>query len=81
MMYQVGVLISRSSLNLIKVKRIDILTGLQFLNFIFWGILAYFKFLDLIMCFLLQIVVGIMGGAAYVNVFYLILEDKSIKDN
>ena len=80
-MYQFGVLMSRTSLDFIKIKKIHWITIFQFFNFVFWAFLGYYKFLDLNAAFAAQIFVGIMGGASYVNTFYCILQDPAIPDN
>ena len=38
--YQFGVLLSRSSLGILRVRKVHILTLLQFLNFLAWGVLV-----------------------------------------
>jgi battenin len=74
--YQIGVLISRSSLSLIKIHRIERLTILQAVNFALWASNSYLHFLPLWTLFPLMIYVGLIGGAMYVNVFYLLLEES-----
>lgn len=39
--YQLGVLLSRSSLTVVKIRRVEILTILQLINAIFWSFEAY----------------------------------------
>ena len=39
--YQVGVLLSRSSLSVIKIRLVEILTVLQFVNAVYWSFEAY----------------------------------------
>lgn len=43
--YQIGVFISRSSLSLIKIKRVEIMTILQLINFTFFFFNTAFMFL------------------------------------
>ncbi|KAH3744853.1 Succinyl-diaminopimelate desuccinylase [Pelomyxa schiedti] len=82
--YQIGVLISRSSLILIKIKWVEVLTILQGINAVFWVLLAEFKFMEgdvwIWVQFVLMIYCGLLGGAMYVNVFYLILHDAKYPD-
>ncbi|KYQ94309.1 hypothetical protein DLAC_04607 [Tieghemostelium lacteum] len=79
--YQLGVLISRSSLQVYKIKRIEILTVLQGANMVLWIVQAKYKMIGSVwILFLLMIYCGLLGGASYVNVFYLILHDKKIPD-
>ncbi|EFA84092.1 Succinyl-diaminopimelate desuccinylase [Heterostelium album PN500] len=79
--YQFGVLLSRSSLQLFKIKRIGIITILQGLNMALWLIQGRYKMIDSVwILFALMVYCGLLGGASYVNVFYLILHDKKIPD-
>jgi len=82
--YQLGVLISRSSLSLVKIKKVGVLTTLQGINMLFWILQAKYKFIvgpiGVWILFLLMVYVGLLGGASYVNVFYLILHDPKIPD-
>ncbi|XP_077499898.1 CLN3 lysosomal/endosomal transmembrane protein, battenin isoform X3 [Amblyomma americanum] len=75
-MYQVGVLISRSSVNFIQIRKLWLLPLLQFANMVFILSEAYFLFLP---SFWIVVVVvlyeGLLGGAAYVNTFYRISKD------
>ena len=82
--YQCGVLISRSSLACIRIRKVWVLTILQFINAVFWFIQAKVLFMSspeeskevgmAVGLFILMVFVGLMGGASYVNVFYNILE-------
>ena len=76
--YQIGVYISRSSLAIIKIKKIWVLTTIQLINSILWGILAYYQFSNLWLLFPFMIWVGLMGGASYVNILYQVLENPKI---
>jgi len=80
--YQFGVLISRSSLDLIHIKRVGIITVLQLINFVFWFVNAQLFFLtNIYILSAWMIFIGLMGGASYVNVMYLILNSKRLKKN
>ena len=70
--YQIGVLISRSSISFIQIRRIEWLSILQTVNFFVWLAQAYWHFLPLWAQFLLMVWVGLMGGGMYVNVFYIL---------
>ena len=71
--YQVGVFISRSSLSCIKIKRVWIITVLQTCLFTFYMLNAGIFFCKSIhILFSLMVFVGLMGGAQFVNVIYLI---------
>ncbi|KAN0023595.1 hypothetical protein ACTFIV_007982 [Dictyostelium citrinum] len=77
--YQLGVLISRSSLQFIKIKHIGVITILQGINMVFWIIQAKYKMVTSVwVLFILMVYCGLLGGASYVNIFYLILHDKKI---
>lgn len=78
--YQIGVLISRSSLKFIQIRRVEILTILQCFNFILWLLQAKFKFINVWVQFVLMVYVGLLGGASYVNVFYRLLHDDDIPE-
>ena len=82
MSYQLGVFISRSSLNLVKFSNVTILTVLQGLNFLamlcnllymcyavlsLWVLCPYF------------IWIGLMGGASYVNCMHSFLERENLR--
>lgn len=80
--YQFGVLLSRSSLDLIKIKRVGIITFLQFINFVFFFLNTQFFFLkNYFVMFAWMVFIGLMGGASYVNVMYLILNSNKLKKN
>ena len=70
--YQLGVLVSRSSISFVQVRRIELLSLAQTVNFVVWFAQAYFHFLPLPLQFALMVWVGLMGGGMYVNVFYLL---------
>ncbi|XP_023344582.1 battenin isoform X3 [Eurytemora carolleeae] len=71
--YQMGVLVSRSSLHWIKIEKIGLLALLQFTNFIIFLLQSiYWVSSSLWIVFLLIFLEGLLGGAAYVNTFYRI---------
>ena len=78
--YQVGVFFSRSSLRFIKIKKVWILSFLQFINWSFMFYNSYYLKVETLyaMCPLL-VWVGLMGGGSYVNVLHGILELKTLK--
>lgn len=77
--YQVGVVISRSSLPIIKITRVWTVSALQLFNFFLWAWIAYTKALSLPIEFGIMIWVGLMGGASYVNCLYLVLESDTVE--
>uniref|UniRef100_A0A1E1XFC9 Battenin n=1 Tax=Amblyomma aureolatum TaxID=187763 RepID=A0A1E1XFC9_9ACAR len=75
-MYQVGVLISRSSVNIIQIRKLWLLPLLQFANMVFIFSEAYFLFLPSFWIVVIVVLYeGLLGGAAYVNTFYRISKD------
>ena len=80
--YQIGVFISRSSLSLIKVKRVEILTILQAINFLFFLLNTILLFIEnFYVMFVIMIWIGLMAGCSYVNVMYQILESTRLMQN
>jgi battenin len=76
--YQIGVFISRSSLSIITIRKVWYLTYAQVINFIFFFTVAYYKWLPTSLQLPVMIWVGLMGGASYVNCYYLLLENDSL---
>ena len=78
--YQLGVLISRSSLDLVKIRRVEILTFLQFINFTFFLVNTQFFFMkNFYVMYVWMIFVGLMGGCSYVNIMYLMINSQTLK--
>lgn len=73
--YQIGVFLSRSSLQVVRIKRVEILTLLQAGNFVLWMLQAQYKMMPIEAQLPLMFYVGLLGGASYVNVFYNLLHD------
>jgi hypothetical protein len=79
--YQLGVLVSRSlSLSLFPVRRLELLTAAQALLFAWWGAQARWLLWGLEAQVACMAVVGLMGGAMYVNVFALINGDGRLPE-
>ena len=78
--YQIGVFMSRSSLQFFKIQRIYILSIFQCINFVFLFVNTQYLFVEslFILCPLL-IWVGFMGGASYVNVMHNLLDLKTLQ--
>ncbi|KAJ8676049.1 hypothetical protein QAD02_011835, partial [Eretmocerus hayati] len=69
--YQIGVFISRSSVNFISINKIWLMAVLQLINVIILSFEAVFYFIPSIwIIFALVLWEGLLGGAAYVNTFY-----------
>ena len=78
--YQVGVVISRSSLFIFKfLTFVELLNIFQLINFIFWLIEAKTGFIaNQWLCFSSLIFLGLCGGGVYVGCFYFILNNNKI---
>ncbi|MEQ2245754.1 G1/S-specific cyclin cln3 [Ilyodon furcidens] len=75
-LYQIGVLVSRSSLYCIKFRRVWIFSLLQVVNAVFLLFAVRFQFLPSAWIVLVIILYeGLLGGAAYVNTFYFISKE------
>ena len=81
MCYQVGVFISRSSLPLVKITNLNAVTALQTLNFALWLLqcLVQPSFVGPYTLFAAMVFVGLLGGASYVNTWYLLMRDPKIR--
>ncbi|CAC5391922.1 BTS [Mytilus coruscus] len=79
--YQAGVFVSRSSVQLFRIKRIEILSVLQLVNMIVWLIDVHTKFIPVYILPAYMIYVGLLGGASYVNIFYLLLNEDKYPNN
>jgi battenin len=77
--YQFGVLVSRSSVTVLRVHRLWVLTLLQAVNFVAWFVHALHPFIPLWLQFVWMIYVGLIGGGMYVNSFYAIMIDDRIR--
>eukprot|EP00756_Hemistasia_phaeocysticola_P002258 Hpha_TRINITY_DN11559_c0_g1::TRINITY_DN11559_c0_g1_i1::g.32180::m.32180/K12389/BTS, CLN3; battenin len=81
-MYQSGVFLSRSSLECFQIKRVGLLSLAQFFNMVWWLLLAKTKWLGgtpgVYWMLPMMFVVGLFGGASYVNVFHLVQTDKEL---
>ncbi|KAF4093037.1 hypothetical protein AMELA_G00027710 [Ameiurus melas] len=72
-LYQIGVFISRTSLYCIKTRRIWVMSLLQCVNAVVLLISVYYRFWPNVwVVFVIVLYEGLLGGAAYVNIFYLI---------
>uniref|UniRef100_A0A3B4H8Z5 Battenin n=1 Tax=Pundamilia nyererei TaxID=303518 RepID=A0A3B4H8Z5_9CICH len=75
-LYQLGVLLSRSSLHCVKIRRVWILSGLQTLNAVFLLLAVRYLFLHTVwLVFAFILYEGLLGGAAYVNTFHFISKE------
>uniref|UniRef100_A0A3Q4H5C6 CLN3 lysosomal/endosomal transmembrane protein, battenin n=1 Tax=Neolamprologus brichardi TaxID=32507 RepID=A0A3Q4H5C6_NEOBR len=75
-LYQLGVLLSRSSLRWVKIRKVWILSVLQTLNAVFLLLAVRYLFLPTVwLVFAFILYEGLLGGAAYVNTFHFISEE------
>ena len=77
--YQFGVLMSRSSLSIVRVKKFWVLTLLQAINFAIFFAESFLHFLPSWLLIVAMVWVGLMGGAMYVNTFANLIDDPRIK--
>lgn len=74
--YQIGVFISRSSVNIFPIQKIWFLAVLQNVNLVVLLCEAYFHFLPSVwIMFVFILYEGLLGGACYVNAFYRISKE------
>eukprot|EP01063_Lacrimia_lanifica_P003336 TRINITY_DN11773_c0_g1_i2.p1 TRINITY_DN11773_c0_g1~~TRINITY_DN11773_c0_g1_i2.p1 ORF type:complete len:517 (+),score=174.48 TRINITY_DN11773_c0_g1_i2:40-1590(+) len=89
--YQLGVLLSRSSLGVVRISRVEVLTALQGVNFVCWVALAKVKALQTLcdvdeqrmytgIWMAWMVFVGLMGGASYVNCYFNILNKDYLSE-
>ncbi|XP_064599825.1 battenin-like isoform X2 [Liolophura sinensis] len=71
-----GVFVSRSSVQLVQIRRVDVLSALQLINMVVWITDVHYKFIPVYLLPALMIYVGLLGGASYVNIFYLLLNEE-----
>ncbi|XP_059929700.1 battenin isoform X1 [Gadus macrocephalus] len=80
-LYQVGVLVSRSSLRCVKIRNLWALALLQIVNTVFLLSAVYFQFLPAPwLVFIIVLYEGLLGGAAYVNTFYFISKESGDRE-
>ena len=80
--YQFGVIISRSSLKVVRVPktRLWVLTAMQAANFAWWWAHDATLFMGAAAQVAAMVWVGFMGGLMYVNVFASLVDDPGIPD-
>lgn len=78
--YQAGVFVSRSSVQLLRIQRVEVLTILQGINMFIWLFDVHYKFMPTSILPAVMIYVGLLGGASYVNIFYRLLHDDIYPD-
>ncbi|KAI8783883.1 battenin isoform X1 [Biomphalaria glabrata] len=74
--YQAGVFVSRSSVQMFRIRKVEILTVLQLLNMLLWIVDVHYKFIPVAALPALMVYVGLLGGASYVNIFFALLNDE-----
>nr|XP_043906818.1 battenin isoform X1 [Solea senegalensis] len=76
-LYQVGVLVSRSSLCCVKIRKLWTLSLLQVVNAVLLLFAVRYLFLPSAwLVFVIVLYEGLLGGAAYVNTFYFISKES-----
>jgi battenin len=76
--YQTSVFFSRSSLQLIKISKVEVLTIIQGTLFVIWFCCATIITVPIWGLIGLMIMTGVTAGFSYVNVIYMILNDHQI---
>ncbi|KAK1151952.1 battenin isoform X1 [Acipenser oxyrinchus oxyrinchus] len=77
-LYQLGVFISRSSVNCLQIKKIWILAALQCVNALVLFLAVYYQFFpSIFIVFAFILYEGLLGGASYVNTFNNISRESS----
>ncbi|KAL9647539.1 hypothetical protein ABK040_006895 [Willaertia magna] len=80
-LYQAGVFISRSSVNIFPIKRLWVPAVLQCCLFIFFFLDAYFRFVPVIFfTFCLILFEGLLGGGTYVNTYMCITKEMGPRE-
>ncbi|XP_029015668.1 battenin [Betta splendens] len=75
-LYQIGVLVSRSSLCCVKIRKLWLLCVLQMVNAVLLLFAVRYQFLPSAwLVFVIILYEGLLGGAAYVNTFYFISKE------
>ncbi|XP_069380688.1 battenin [Paralichthys olivaceus] len=76
-LYQVGVMVSRSSLCCVKIRKMWALSLLQVVNAVVLLFAVRYQFLPSAwLVFVIVLYEGLLGGAAYVNTFYFISKES-----
>lgn len=79
--YHIGVFISRSSVNLIPIRKLWLLPILQFVNVVIFSFEAYYQFMPSVwIVFAFVLFEGLVGGSSYVNTFYRITREVPESD-
>ncbi|KAL3271610.1 hypothetical protein HHI36_022085 [Cryptolaemus montrouzieri] len=79
--YQVGVFISRSSVNFLYIKYIWALSVLQFINVVIFTTTAIYWYIwNFWILFVMGLEEGLIGGAAYVNTYVRIGREEEEED-
>jgi len=78
--YQFGVLISRSSVNVVKIEKIELLAALQYANFIVLYLEVYYRYIPSIWITLAIVLFeGLIAGGVYVNAFFRVANEVDAK--
>lgn len=79
MSYEFSMFLSKISLNIYKIKRLYLLTGMQILLFCIWLYVSYTNYFNLAVNFFLSACVGITSGSLLVNAVYQILNNPNLE--
>ncbi|XP_072033763.1 battenin-like isoform X2 [Amphiura filiformis] len=78
--FQAGVFTSRSSVQIVRIRKVAVLNILQGINMIVWILNQQYKFIPVSILPAYMIYVGLLSGAVYVNVFYMVQTDSKYKE-
>lgn len=76
--YQIGVFISRSSLKLVKIQRVELITIGQFVIWILYATTAWYHWMAIEYQLVMMFVCGLFGGGSFVNCYYLLLNNQTL---
>nr|XP_054761710.1 battenin-like [Lytechinus pictus] len=73
--FQAAQFASLSSVQHIKIRRVDVLAAIQFINAVIWIVNTVYKFMPVYILPAYMVFIGLIMGAIYVNTFYMVHND------
>ncbi|KAL8563205.1 hypothetical protein ACOMHN_029964 [Nucella lapillus] len=61
---------------MVKIRSVGVMSILQLINMLLWVADVKYKVIPVYLLPVLMIYVGLLGGASYVNIFYMMLHDE-----
>ncbi|KAK7491428.1 hypothetical protein BaRGS_00017257 [Batillaria attramentaria] len=65
---------------ILQIRQVGMMSILQFANMLLWIFDAHYKFIPVYLLPAMMVYVGLLGGASYVNIFYMILHEPRYPD-